>query len=84
MKNYIERIKTVNFFCWCSELDFQFPWVLFEVYSYYLDFSNAEITVLQYAAAAQWLIQSSIDILKLDESSFGLIGNPTSPIRALK
>uniref|UniRef100_A0A7N2REW8 Uncharacterized protein n=1 Tax=Quercus lobata TaxID=97700 RepID=A0A7N2REW8_QUELO len=39
---------------------------------------------LQYAAAAQWLIQSSIDILMLDESSFGLIGNPTSPLRALK
>ncbi|XP_042987945.1 gamma-tubulin complex component 2 isoform X2 [Carya illinoinensis] len=39
---------------------------------------------LQYAAATQWLVSSSIDIPKLDESSHGSLGNSRSPSRALK
>ncbi|KAK7846779.1 gamma-tubulin complex component 2 [Quercus suber] len=39
---------------------------------------------LQYAAATQWLISSSIDIPKLDELSDGSVGNSRSPSRALK
>ncbi|KAK4577976.1 hypothetical protein RGQ29_028207 [Quercus rubra] len=39
---------------------------------------------LQYAAATQWLISSSIDIPKLDELSDGSVGNSKSPSRALK
>jgi len=39
---------------------------------------------LQYAAATQWLISSSIDIPKLGELSDGSVGNSRSPSRALK
>ncbi|KAE8009823.1 hypothetical protein FH972_006235 [Carpinus fangiana] len=39
---------------------------------------------LQYAAATQWLISSSIDIPKLDELSDGSVGNSRSPSRAVK
>lgn len=38
---------------------------------------------LQYAAAAQWLISSSIDIPKLDEQSGGSIGSEKSKSRSL-
>lgn len=79
----------VNFLCQCSELDFQFSWVVFEIYSYYLDFQMQKVErlqslCLQYAAATQWLISSSIDIPKLDELSDGSVGNSKSPSREVK
>lgn len=39
---------------------------------------------LQYAAATQWLVSSSIDIPKLDESSVVSVGNSKGPSRAVK
>ncbi|KAM4074912.1 hypothetical protein ACB094_10G129900 [Castanea mollissima] len=80
-----QRLKEVATDSGAHSLDKVFELIMEgENFPSYLEKEIKKSLCLQYAAAAQWLIQSSIDILKLDESSFGLIGNPTSPLRALK
>ena len=90
MKNTVER-RNKKLICYANvqNLISSFHGSFFRFILIKLDFEMQKVEklkslCLQYAAATQWLISSSIDIPKLDELSDGSVGNSKSPSRALK